>query len=696
MDASRELELLKELDELDRMDQMDRIKGAGKATLSGAAEGVVGATLGLPGDVRGLFERMGAYKGLPAILTPPKTPSTEEILQAAQGATGVPVAHQPQGPAERYLKSMSSGVSSFLTPPAGQLRAATRIIAGLLSGATGEAAATATQDLAGARPAGQVAGGILPLILGAKKSQLAQAAHEGLKGLGEPMDKLRQMRGQRRGPTVEEALARAAARAAEVEGQTGARPTLAQAGDDPSFLSGLSRELAMSPAGQILDRALNKQTAVGHNLIDEAIQRVSSRQASQSEANKILAAGEKAIERPGRVANAVSQRDYRQAKDERLPGGYEEPGTYQAVPDGRTGQYFVPGATGRDLANSIQKRVDELNLGMTDSGKAMHEAARKIRTLSQSAEGIPVKDLDAYRRQLQDTITRIEKGTAVETGEVLRLQGYKAITGLINDALKNAGPALAQGKGKFALVARTAGKQMEQSPMPDLFSPGARETSRGSYEEMTQIFARPDKYGPDDIRFVAEKLRRADPEAFPSLVRQFWEKKIDDARSPVSGRTSEQAMNDWASQVIGAKPSRLRENFLETVRQIHTSAGRSPQEVEAIVRGADAMGDALLMFSRDRGGVGQLHGSEFRRAAGANMPSAMGRSMSAVPAWSAATWLERNFARRAYREAARALTEPGGAQVLIDIANHSTPLRAAEGALRMMVSASAQNEEKPD
>lgn len=697
MDPREELALLEELDRLEKMDQMERLTGAAKATGAGVAEGVVGASVGLPGDVRNLVARTGAYDKLPLLLTPPKTPTTGEILQSVQGATGLPVGHQPQNAAERYLKAGASGITSFTMPPTGQLSLAVRAIAGLLSGTGGEVAASATGDLPGARPTGQTLAGILPLILGAKKPQITQAAQEGVRSLGEPADKLAQMRGrQQPGATAEEALARAASKASEVEGLTGARPTLAQTMDTPTFLSGLSKEVARSSSGQVLDRVLNRQTTRGHELIDEAIRRASAKAPSQDTANMILAAGDKAIERPDRVAKAISARSYRQAGEERLPGGYERAGTQQAVPSGLTGQYFVPSTTGKDLADQILARREELNLRLTDSGDAMAEAARMIRRISRSKEGIPVKELDAYRRGIQDKISRIESGVAVETGEVLKLQGYKAVSGLINDAIKAAGPALAEGKSRFALAARTAGEQMEKSAMPNLFTDSARKTGRGSYDEMTKLLSEADKYGPQDIRFAAENLRRADPEAFPALVRQHWESLINEARSPSSGRTSEQALNEWVANVSGAKPSQRRENFLETIRQLHTSPGRSPQETEAIVRGADAMADALLMFSRDRGGVGQLAGNEFRRSAGANVASAVGRSASFVPAWPMSTAFERVMARRVYRQVARALTEPNGAQILIDVASHSTPQRAAEGALRMLISMSAQNDETPE
>lgn len=693
MTPEQELAELEELERLEQEKQATARKGADKAIISGAVQGAIGGTIGTPGDITEMLRSTGMYDKAPFILRPPQFPTTQDFSRLLQDATGAPTAYEPQTNDEKTLHSTTAGATSMVAP-GGKIKKGLQVAAGAFGGFTGDMVRKATEST-GAGAVAQFLATVLPLAVGAKKPQVVKTLQKDLEGLGalEQAKTAQANLPKWARPTdrelVPEALRRAEERASSIEMQTGQRPTLAQTTDRPTALSGVTEEVARSSAGRKLDKILIGESEVGEKLIREAIEKISDLPQGQDTANRILRAGVSAQERPGKVASASAARDYKSAKRDVLPTGFEAEGTYQATRrSGTVDDYFVPPTTASDLVRGLRERVKTMDLDVTRSGKEMRRVSDQVLALAaRYPDGIPIGKLDALGKEARAIVSAMESGKAQLSGkDVARLEGHKAVAAMINDAIKPASEALTSGKGKFSRWANTYGEKVQKSPLPDLFPASA---ARGEYSSMARIITDP-RYGKEDITFVAHNLRRADPQAFPALVKQSWDDAWQRAISPKEGRTPQQAMNAWVAEVGGASTTRKRENYLETIRQIQLAHGRSPQEAEAVVAGANAVMDTLLVFSRDRGGLSQVSGGELARTAGTNVTSNMARSVNPImPFFALARMNERRVQLKVYEEIADALTSPDGAQKLIHISQFSQPQLAAEAFLRSLVSASA-------
>ena len=658
-----------------------------KSFVSGVMKGVVSGTIGLPGDLREAIASTGAYDRVPFILRPPQFPSTADITRAAQDATGLPLAHEPQSNEAKFVHAGMAGAGSMLL--GGKISAPLRFGAGFFGGLAGQAAENATQSNAAGAGA-QTLATLLPLMFAARKPQVVKALQKDLEGMGALEQRQAAESGTHFGrPTdrelVPEALKRAQERASHVEGVTGQRPALPQTTDQPTALSGVMEEVSKSPAGRILDKTLLGEQLTGEQMIRDTIQNASSLETGQSAANRILRAGQKAVERPGKVASASASRDYKTAKRDVLPVGWEDEGTYQATrKSGSVDEYFIPPKTAEDLVKELRGRVKSMDLDETASGKEMRRVANKVINLAlRYPEGIPVGKLDALGQEARLIVSAMESGKAQLAGaDIKRLEGHKAVAAIINDAIKPASEALTSGKNKFSRWANSYGAKVQDSGMPDMFPKGQRV---GDYQSMGQVLRDYERYSPEDIAFVAKNLRRADPEAFPGLFKQRMEEAWANASKPAEGRTPQQAMNNFVKEVAGTSGSKVRLNYLETVRQAQLAHGATPEAADAAARGAAEVMDALLIFSRDRGGLSAVHGGDFARQAGANWGSNMLRSVGPMPFFALGRTFERHLQQKVYEQIAHAMTSPEGAQELIRISQFSAPQRAAEALVRSMV-----------
>lgn len=668
-----------------------------KSFVSGATKGAVSGTIGLPGDLREVIASTGAYDRVPFILRPPQFPSTADITRAAQDATGLPLAHEPQSNEAKFVHEGMAGAGSMLL--GGKISAPLRFGAGFFGGLAGQAAENATQSNAAGAGA-QTLATLLPLMFAARKPQVVKALQKDLEGMGALEQRQAAESGTHFGrPTdrelVPEALKRAQERAAHVEGVTGQRPALPQTTDQPTALSGVMEEVSKSPAGRILDKTLLGEQLTGEQMIRDTIQNASPLETGQSAANRILRAGQKAQERPGKVAAASSARDYRMAKRDVLPVDNPRPFPKEDNPfsrfdttvtdlypeSGTPNNLFVPPMDARRLSARLLERIKNLDQDATPSRDVVRGEVEKIRALAAAyPDGIPVLKLDAMRRVLQDRIGKLENDPS--SGVVGQVVGLRAVAAEINDAIKGASKALSEGKDRFSRWTKAYGNKVQESPLPEGFPLNEKV---GSYQSMGQVLRDYERYSPEDIAFVAKNLRRADPEAFPGLFKQRMEEAWANASKPAEGRTPQQAMNNFVKEVAGVSGSRIRLNYLETVRQTQLAHGATPEAADAAARGAAEVMDALLVFSRDRGGLSAVHGGDFARQAGANWGSNMLRSVGPMPFFALGRTFERHLQQKVYEQIAHAMTSPEGAQELIRISQFSAPQRAAEALVRSMV-----------
>lgn len=685
------------------------------SAISGVTEGVVGSTIGLPGDVNQILENVPGYKQLPWILKGPGAllPTTRDMTKFAQDKTGIPFAHEPETKSGKYTKAITGGVSGNLLPT-GKIPWLLRGVAGAAAGAGGEATQQATGD-------GWAGAGVNMLIntllqsIAARKPQAVKALQDDLKSLGAS------------DAEVAERLKAGSNKADDIEAQTGARPTLSQALPEKTSLSAVTSEVQASPSGKKIDQAMEKQLAAGQRIVGEQLDRTSQLPIDKSTENKILRAGDKTLKRPQEVARSAADRHYRAGKQDKMPvkdreafkrhgekesvkdiynqegewvdfetqtamAGKEKVGNiYDAVPnEGNVKEWKVQPITIKELVKQIYTKAEELDMDGAKGGKPFRDYAQRILDLGEKyPDGVPVGKLDVIQREVREAAIAAAKPGASDKLVRQRL-AHEGLAGVINDAVKATSPAMARGKEVYSTMAQGYLNRVNESPLPEMFTDTARKSGRGDYSVMGQIISDNTRYGPKDIEFVAHNLRRADPEAFPALVKQVWNEKWVDATKNIEGRTPQLALEGWTNNVTGPSGSAMRKNYIETVKQVHLSRGATPEAAEAAARGADAVADALETFSRDRAGVGKIDTSELKRAAGANVLSAGAQSFSTAPTWSAGKAFSRALWKKTYEDIADALTSPDGAQKLIEISQFSSPRMAAEAFLRSLVQAENQ------
>jgi len=672
--------------------ELDDTVGAGrrKAALSGTVTGLVGGTIGLPGDIRELQDDVVKATGLPAwvnILSPfPRTPNTKEIVQGIDNLAGTELNYEPKTAEEGYAKAVSGGIAGGLLP-GGKINTLTRMMLGGLSGATGEAAS----NLTGGNAAAGFAGTLLPQVLAgwgaARRPQVVKAVGDMVQGLPE---------GE---------LTTAAARAAEAEKATGVRPLLSQATTQPTQLSGITQEIMQSPVASKLLERLNQQTQIGNQRIDELVGvQAPATMFGQEDANRVLNAGKKTFSRADDVASQLSKRLYEKGKKDVIPTdidvlpGEDNPFSRwtrevrDAYPEGGNPQvYHIPPVTVRDISRRLRERADQLQLDpqVTKSGKAIHSVADKIDALGDKyPEGVPAGVLEALYREERIAGTAAT-GAQASRKDKQRELAYKSISGIINDALKLDSPGLREGKDRFSRSVAASKKKLEDSALSDMFPATARETGHGNFDQMGVVLRESSRFKPDDIAFVAKQLRRADPQAFPTLVKQQWSKVLDEVRSPAAGRTPQQSMNDWANTVAGPKASQKRANFNEIIKQNAINAGANP---EAAVTGADKLIDALYMFSADRGGLGKINPVEMRRGAGRTPAGEAVKSINFAGRWSSVQALERHLYKKVYNQIADALLTPEGVKKLEEIAAYDYPKEQLAAFVRGLWTTSAASQ----
>lgn len=207
----------------------------------------------------------------------------------------------------------------------------------------------------------------------------------------------------------------------------------------------------------------------------------------------------------------------------------------------------------------------------------------------------------------------------------------------------------------------------------------------GKYDTMGKVLREPSKFGPSDIAEVARTLTESDATAFPNLVKQRFSEAREASLTPREGRLQPTAVGDFATDVAGSIPSRQRENFRETMKQVAIAQGADPAMT---VKGAEALIDALHTISRDQGGVG-LSG-QFQQQAGANVFSMGMKSANLIaPMQGIGRAVERAVYKNTYAKLADALTSPDGVRKLMAIANYSRPLEAAVTTARGLLATDA-------
>lgn len=686
LDDLRKLKRLEELEAAERA--ADPGPGRRKAAVSGAATGLVGGTAGMVGDVADLrtmaMDKMGVPKFLQ--MSPINLfPSTERILSTADQVLGTELDYEPKTTEEKFAKSVSSGVTGAALP-GGKLKMLTRAIMGGLAGGAGEA----VEQASGSKVAGVLTNVAAMLGLGAAGSRKPQAVKAAQKDL-ENIDQDKLIAGD--------------AKATQIEKETGVRPVLAQTLDDPTALSGITDQVSRSQHGQKIQARLSEEAAAGRKLVKDTIEGVSDRQLGQRDANEVLTAGGKAIDRPKAVAKSAAERDYRRGKRDVLPNGGDRAQadfvatTPEGVKAGPAGRVFdaspvegdrtnwkVHRTTSDDLIKRLYAESERLDMDTPKGGKPFTDAAEEIAALQRKyKDGIPLGKIDVIERRVRDLSLAADKPGASDK-LVRQKLAHDGVAGVLNAVIKETSEGMTKGKQTYSTMARGYGKAVNESPLPTMFTEEARKSGIGNFDQMSKVLTNSSAYKPEDIAFVAKNLQRADPEAFPMLVKHSWSTALDNASKTVEGRTPRQSLDRWVNEVAGAPGSKARENATEAYAWVARSRGDDPNLAKAAI---NKVFDTIHTFARDNASLGRIDTGEFANAAGRSVGSSVMRSIGLVPQFAMARALETVQRKQVYEQLADALLSPGGYKKLLEIAQFDPTLVKLEEYTRSLLQSNA-------
>jgi hypothetical protein len=661
------------------------VMGLVKSGASGLAKGLVAGTVGLPGDMAGMGGQMAsAITGDSSMAQPGPLAShgTPYMLKEIE-QMGLPL-HKPANKGEKYVDESAAGAGAMI--PGAWKNVLMRMGIGGIAGAAGQAGSDVMAGGNEDSPVGRILGNLLPVgvagYFGMRKPNVVKALQKDLQDL-----------------TPEE-LRAASEHARKTQNTLGTDVTLPQGFMDPTALSGVSQELTRSSSGDILRRVLNRQLPIGQAKIDSMVYGASPKSIDQQTANQVLAAGDKAIERPSNIRSRTANPSYEAAGRERVVldlAGRDKGSTHsevQGVAEPRNGTNYNDTTT-VDLSQVIQRlreRREELHLTGTPAGNAMDKYEKNIIKMAEKyPDGVPVLNLDALAKQARDAATAAEN--AIKNGgnsKVSSMLGHSSVSQILNEVTTAASANLKQGKDLYSRSTRAIVDPVENSVLTSMFPAETRKSGKGNWDQF-RVVLDDGKYGPRDIAFAAENLRRADPQAFPAIVKQSWLQKSEAARSPVEGRAPQQGLGDFATAVAGAPGSQARQKFEETVKQLAITAGKTPEEALIAARGSADVIEALHTVSRDRGGLGQINPEEFRRAAGASAVGSGFRAANVVaPTQGIGRAIERSVQKRTYEVIANALSSPDGVETLLRIAKYHQPKEMALQFVRGLALENAQ------
>lgn len=613
------------MDNYDADPRVDAAKGAG----SGLVEGLIGGTVGLPGDLSNLagkgidsalrffspdtadaFQKFGANSGISNALDKTTTPALVKDLGAD---------YQPGTELGKFIKAGVGGAASMASGGVEGLPA--RLAGGAAIGGASQQADRFGGPVAGAGvDAATMA--LMTAIRGhtPRNVRTAQDLINDVPAGG--LDIARQK--------------------ADVAAATLGTPTLLTQGmGNQGGMSALTQEIMKDPsAGAVLRRVLERQAPVGQDKINDLIDSLSKRPNDQSTANSVLDAGAAAVKEPELARTAAVAPDYAAAKSDMLPANDV-----------------------LKLSSDIRQINDTHNLRGSPAGDAVDKYAKRVDKLSADGTNpVPVLTLDNLAKAAQKSASPGEMATGAEKARAI---GHAKVAEVITNATTGQSSNLAAAKAKYAADSVANVDPMQQSSMTSMFPVADRVSGKGNFDNMTSIF---DAKGSDrskDIEFVAQNLLQHDPEAFPSIAKKWMEGAQGKANQLVEGRPNPDAMNSFVTQIAGEQGSNQRENFRATMRGVAQSQGANPQTVQ---QGAENLMDALEVASRERQGLGKIDTGEVSREAGANLASTIMKSSFFQPARQPGYAIERVLQRKTYAAIADALTSPDGVAKLQEIA----------------------------
>ena len=632
------------------------VPGVLKAAGSGLVKGLIGGTVGAPGDMAqlgGTVAQWATGDKNPEGYKPP-LPTSEDVLKR------LPPMHKPMGAVERVVDAGATGAGSLVV--GGPKNLLPRMGLGAFAGVLGEGAASVMDQNPLARAVGNVAGLVGGGYFGGGlgKPQIVKAVQKDLK------------------ETTPEQLRAAEAVAQKTQEVTGVRPALNQALPNKTALSGVSEEVMRSSAGDKLRQVFEKEGVTGREKIDALVSTISGRNPDQLMANEIAGAVQKAQERPMQVRGVLTKPLYDKAKREVIP-----------APD-------LP-----PMAAAV-RNVSERNQfpAVSESGKAVEKVANQVEGLATNspildASGkpfqnpVPSANVQILKREAQTKAqAKADQGDSAAAASATANQGAAA-------ALKNAlvGTDAAAADAMHSRATRAIVEPSQKSALGAITDPGFAAGGPADPKAYLRVL-QDDRFGPSDIRFVGENLRKAQPGTFSNMVKQDFMGVQGESFALKEGRTPQSALGEFATKVAGDTSTEagrhVRETFKEKIRQVALDHGQDPV---AAAKGAEELMNAMQVFARDRSSVGQISRTEMQIAAGRTAPTfAMRAANMIAPMQGMSRAIERRIQQHTYEKIAEALTSPGGVDTLINIAKYSYPRDMANQVARGLISVNTSAE----
>lgn len=433
--------------------------------------------------------------------------------------------------------------------------------------------------------------------------------------------------------------------------------------------------LVKSPQGAGMRQQLAAEQNAGGAKVQDLVGQLTGEATDQSGANRVAQALLGAEKEPFAQMQGVAGPLYRKAASDTMPYGSTD---------------FI--------AEAVRRAAKGLNAGPTSkAGKAAESSARAVEKATTEStilapNGQPftyqpkVLELDTLKKEAADAAA-----AGAEPGAKPGLKSKRnvnlATESELRDATGIASPSLNIGRMLYTTGHDWLVDPMKKGPTQTLITKEMRDAGRGDWGVFGQLFDAT-KLGAADIRDVATRVTRQDPEAFPLMFKQNLEAKLDNATA-----------GNFAEAIIGRKgelAGKREENFREAVKQVQLARGTTPQAADAAAEGATR----LMSVVRDlESGKARLDGkalSEMNDKAGGNKLSDLLRMINpftgTLRTWAEAGPLERRLLRKVYTKLAKTLSEPGGAQALIEMSQYDAKAQATQLVGRALIGTEIVND----
>lgn len=607
-----------------------------------------------PGPVEGVVE---AFTG--------RSPEPNSV-GAGQRAIGNLVT-QPKTTAERYMAAGSQGIGGALWPMPGTtaLGPVRTLTAGGVGGAAGEAAgqATATDE----HPEGSVLARFLASLVGggavaapgsgvALKPPLVQGAESTLSAVGK------------------QGIDEAATRAQRASRTLGGVPVLVPQGlDDATPAQGLMAELSRGrkTAGPLHSIFANQKKA-GSEAARRFVSGISEGSPGQTEANAVQEAAIRELsDRPKELAKQHSAKAYQEGLQETFPADVR----YSEAIDGNAllnDMRILPKSdAGRALLNRASRMMQKTDILKPDG---------KTHFMKLSGEPTEIYN---FAKELKKLVSAGYKDSAVGADKT-RAVGLQRLADAAENLLAEHAPSTTQANSQYAEIMGLFSDPVRESPISTMVPKGsdARGTA-ASWKNLNVVLENSENYTPKDVKFVAFQLNQSDPKAFPAMVRQHLEAKLEPFAK--SGRDVPTA--EISVAMFGQPGSRQRANTLAAIEEAARAQGRNPKDARAA---AEGLADALIVISHDRGGVGALTESAARTLLGG---FSLGLGRSGWLGVRGRPGVENGFNHKAVLDA---LTSPDAADRLKKVADFSLARNRVKAAALALKTAGASTNDNSE